>query len=82
VWFKYFDMVIMLKRDANSTKPPFGEVNLLQPKMRLQGFNARWPMDWEGFISELKSSLVREDPNIPLEVQIKTENLYEEGVTE
>jgi hypothetical protein len=64
-------MVIMLKRDANSTKPPFGEVNLLQPKMRLQGF-----------ISELKSSLVREDPNIPLEVQIKTENLYEEGVTE
>jgi hypothetical protein len=82
VWFKYFDMVIMLKRDANSTKPPFGEVNLLQPKMRLQGMNPRWQMDWDGFITELQAAIKRDVPEIPKEAMVDETVLVEEGAAE
>ena len=78
VWYKYFDMVIMLNRDINTRKPPTGNINPLQPKMRLQGFNPKWTMDWEGFTNELVSSLDRNEPEIPEESKVQIKQTYEE----
>lgn len=78
VFFRYFDAVIMLQRDVNTTNPPWGNLNPLQPKLRLQGFNPKWQMDWAGFAGELAASLEREEPEIPRELQIKVEETFEE----
>lgn len=78
VFFRYFDAVIMLQRDINTTNPPWGQLNPLQPKLRLQGFNPKWQMDWEGFNEELAASLVREEPEIPEELQVKIEETFDE----
>ena len=59
VFFRYFDAVLMLQRDINTTNPPWAQLNPLQPKLRLQGFNPRWQMDWAGFSEELAASLER-----------------------
>ncbi len=82
MWFKYFDMVMMLKRDINTTKPPMAEVNPLQPKMRLQGFNPKFSMDWEGFITELGAAIKRDVPEIPKEAMVEEPVLFVEGSTE
>jgi len=78
IWFRYFDAVIMLKRDVNSTEPPWAELNPLQPKLRLQGFNPRWKMDWAAFTEELTASLDRDEPEIPEELQVEVEETFEE----
>ena len=80
VWFKYFDVVISLQRDSNSTNPPYGTINPLQPKIRMQGFNPKWIMDWEHFIEELKAALKREEPEIPEEAKVTNEVVFEEEV--
>ena len=79
VFFRYFDAVIMLQRNINSTNPPWGQLNPIQPKLRLQGFNPKWQMDWAGFSDELAASLEREEPKIPEELQIKVEEMFEEA---
>jgi hypothetical protein len=78
-WFRYSDAIIMLNRDINTTNPPMASLNPLQPKLRLQGFNPKWRMDWTGFTEELKASLEREEPEIPEELQVQTEETFEEG---
>jgi hypothetical protein len=78
VWFKYFDVVIMLDRNVNSTDPPRGKINPLQPKIRLQGFNPSWRMDWIGFIQELELALKRDEPDIPEELKVDVNPVYEE----
>jgi hypothetical protein len=80
LWFRYFDAVIMLDRDVNTTNPPRGKMNPLQPKLHLQGFNPSWVMDWNGFIAELKTSLDREELEIPEHTKVKTQNVYEEEI--
>ena len=66
----------MLQRDVNSTSPPWGQLNPLQPKLRLQGFNPRWRMDWKGFIDELSASIEREESDIPEISQVIVEETY------
>ena len=78
VFMRYFDAVIMLKRDVNTTNPPFAQLNPLQPKLRLQGFNPSWQMDWAGFTEELSLSLEREEPEIPENLQVEQQELFEE----
>jgi len=78
VWFRYFDAVIMLERNINTTNPPWAALNPLQPKLRLQGFNPKWQMDWQGFITELAASLEREEPKIPEELHVIQEETFEE----
>ena len=38
----------------------------------------QWQMDWAGFNEELAASLVREEPEIPEELQVKIEETFEE----
>ena len=78
VWMRYFDAVVMLKRDVNTTEPPWAQLNPLQPKLRFQGFNPKWKMDWPEFTKELIASMDREEPEIPEELQISTEDTFEE----
>ena len=79
IWLRYCDAVIMLKRDVNSTNPPMAELNPLQPKLRLQGFNPKWKMDWAAFTEELTASLDRDEPEIPKELQVEVEETFEES---
>jgi hypothetical protein len=78
VFFRYFDAVPILQGDINTTNPPWGQLNPLQPKLRLQGFNPRWQMDWAGFSEELATSLEREETEIPKELQVQVEETFEE----
>ncbi len=50
--------------------------------MRLQGFNPKFTMDWEGFIAELSAAIKRDTPEIPKEAMVETPALYEEGAVE
>ena len=64
-WMQFTDAVIFLDRDPNSTEPPVGKINLLQPKMRIQGMNPSWTMDWPGFVAELEAAARRDREPIP-----------------
>ena len=70
VWYRYSDVVVSLNRDPNKTDPPMGQLYKDQPKMRLQGFNPTFKMDWAGFIEELKSAKTRTDAMVPKDLQI------------
>lgn len=65
VWYRYTDAVISLKREVNTTNPPWGQLYATMPKMRLQGMNPRFKMDWEGFITELEAAATRSEAEIP-----------------
>lgn len=69
VWFRYVDTVVSLQRDVNKTDPPKGQLFPYQPKLRIQGLNPSWTMDWEGFITELENSIDRTEGDIPEEAQ-------------
>lgn len=77
VWYRYTDCVIGLVRDPNSTQPPKGQLYPNQPKMRIQGLNPTFPMDWAGFINEIRESQKR-DADIPEDKQVKVKEVYEE----
>jgi hypothetical protein len=70
-WYRYTDLVVSLKRDANKTEPPTGSLYIDQPKMRLQGFNPKFRMDWAGFVAEMQAAKGRTDADIPKEVQVE-----------
>jgi hypothetical protein len=71
-WYRYTDMVISLKRDVNSHNPPVGQLYPNQPKMRLQGFNPSFTMDWPGFIAELKAANQRTEVEVPESARVNT----------
>jgi hypothetical protein len=78
VWSRYTDGVIFLKRDVNKAVPPDGFINVHNPKMRLQGLNAKWTMDWPHFIGELEAAAKREAEEIPEDAKAPTTILVEE----
>jgi hypothetical protein len=78
VWERYMDSIIVLERNPNTTNPPFGTINPMQPKMRMQGMNAKWVMDWPGFIKEINEAATREEAEIPKEAQVEVAVLTEE----
>ena len=82
VWFKYFAAVIMFNRDMNTRRPPMGYINPLQPKIRFQGFNHKWQMDWDGFIHELYLSMNRDETEIKEEEKVVFKQIYEEETIE
>ncbi len=83
VWLRYTDGVITLQRDPNPDKatglpqPPTGYINTHNPKMRIQGLNPKWVMDWPHFIAELEVAAKREAETIPPEATAPTEILVE-----
>lgn len=79
VWYRYTDAIISLQREINSRKPPMGQLYPNQPKMRLQGFNPKFQMDWEGFIAELEASAKRTEADIPKEYRVEFAALTEEA---
>lgn len=80
VWLRYTDAVISLTRNVNSREAPMGELYANQPKMRLQGMNPRFPMDWERFVKEIEASAKRSEKDIPEEFRVKEkQNLYEDA---
>ena len=70
VWLRYADAVIILSRDVNSRSAPQGSVNPHQSKMRIQGLNPKWTMDWQGFVTELEAAKLRSDEAIPEEAKV------------
>lgn len=79
VWYRYTDGVISLARDANTTNPPEGSLYPNQPKMRLQGLNPKFTMDWKGFIDEVEAASKRTEEDIPKDAQIIQEEVFEEA---
>jgi hypothetical protein len=69
-WMQFTDAVVFLERDPNSANPPTGKINALQPKMRIQGMNPSWLMDWAGFIAELEAAAQRDVQPIPEAVKV------------
>ena len=85
VWMQYVDCSIKLERSAeeiNKAKPPKGAILPAQPKMRIQGLNPTWTMDWFGFVAELEAAAKRRDEQIPEDAQVKVVNVTEEGADE
>jgi DNA polymerase III delta prime subunit len=78
VWLRYSDGVIFLKRDANAADAPRGSINPAQPKMRLQGLNPSWVMDWPSFIGELEAAQTRLNEEIPAEARVSTDIVSDE----
>lgn len=78
VWYRYVDAIIELRRDVNSTNPPKGMLYPNQPKMRLQGMNPSWRMDWQGFVDELALATQRQDSEIPEELKVKIQETVDE----
>lgn len=66
---RYTDAIIGLQRNVNSTEPPFGQLYAKQSKIRMQGMNPRFQMDWEGFIAEIEEAAERTNPDVPQEAQ-------------
>lgn len=81
VWVRYADAIIFLKRDVNKREAPTGMVNPAQPKMRIQGLNPTWPMDWPSFIAELEAAKKRTDEAIPDEAKVRVDVTSEEPET-
>ena len=79
VWMRYTDSIISLVRDVNKREPPFGQLYPNQPKMRLQGLNPKFRMDWEGFAIELEAAAKRTEVDIPKEAQVVMPELVEES---
>jgi len=63
---------------VNKAVPPDGFINVHNPKMRLQGLNAKWTMDWPHFIGELEAAAKREAEEIPEDAKAPTTILVEE----
>lgn len=78
VWYRYVDTVISLKRDVNKHEAPVGQLYPNQPKMRLQGFNPSFTMDWPGFIAELKAANERTEVEVPEEAKVASIETFEE----
>jgi hypothetical protein len=72
----------MFNRDMNTRRPPMGYINPLQPKIRFQGFNPKWQMDWDGFIHELSLSMNRDETEIKEEEKVVFKQIYEEETIE
>ncbi len=70
--------VVRTAEDINAARPPRGQVLPAQPKMRIQGLNPTWTMDWPGFITELEAAAKRRNEKIPVEAQVKIEDITEE----
>ncbi len=77
-WMQFTDAVIYLERDPNTLSAPLGKINPLQPKMRIQGMNPSWPMDWPGFVAELESASLRDQQPIPASAQVSRDVISEE----
>ena len=77
-WMQFTDAVIFLERDPNQAKAPVGKINPLQPKMRIQGMNPSWRMDWPGFVAELEAALARDIQPIPEAAKVSTDVISEE----
>jgi hypothetical protein len=77
-WMQFTDAVIFLERDPNTTRPPTGHINPLQPKMRIQGMNPSWQMDWPSFIAELEAARQRDRQPIPDSAKVTADVISEE----
>lgn len=77
-WTQFTDAVIFLERDANATAAPRGKINPLEPKMRIQGMNPTWTMDWPSFIAELEAARARDSQPIPEAAKVSTDVISEE----
>jgi len=81
-WMQFTDAVIHLTRDPNRAGAPIGNINLKQPKMRIQGMNPSWLMDWSGFVAELGKAKKRTTQEIPDAAKVSAEVVSEAGVSD
>lgn len=79
VWYRYTDAIISLAREVNTTKPPMGQLYPNQPKMRLQGMNPRFRMDWEGLLIEIEAAAKRTEADIPPDAQVSIKETFEDA---